>query len=105
VPYRGHVPATAVLSVDQHFVDPRTLHNEIYAEVECDGLPIRLVRYPLRINGPAARHSGSATTTSGVTPTPASFPPEEPDSNHVVLIDAVRTRFGKRGGGRAVCSA
>lgn len=45
------VPATAVLSVDEHLSDPQTLHNEIYLEASCDGLPIRRVRYPLRIDG------------------------------------------------------
>jgi len=50
--FKAHdVPATGVLSFDQHLADPQTLHNRIYAEEEGPLGPMRTVRYPARIDG------------------------------------------------------
>lgn len=45
------VPATGVMSIDQHLTDKQTVHNELYDEVESLAGPLRRVRYPARLNG------------------------------------------------------
>jgi crotonobetainyl-CoA:carnitine CoA-transferase CaiB-like acyl-CoA transferase len=50
--FRKHdVPATEAMTIDRHFSDSQTLHNEIYSSSESPAGPIRRVRYPARLNG------------------------------------------------------
>jgi crotonobetainyl-CoA:carnitine CoA-transferase CaiB-like acyl-CoA transferase len=66
------VPAIPVLTVDQHFDDPQTLHNEIYSEAQSPVGPVRRVRYPLRVNGRVLPPLGPAPKLEGVTTLPDS---------------------------------
>jgi crotonobetainyl-CoA:carnitine CoA-transferase CaiB-like acyl-CoA transferase len=45
------VPATAVLSFDEHIADEQTVRNEVYGSSPSDFGPLRRVRYPARIDG------------------------------------------------------
>jgi crotonobetainyl-CoA:carnitine CoA-transferase CaiB-like acyl-CoA transferase len=45
------VPATAVLTKDQHMDDVQTIHNGIYSSIDSTAGPIRRVRYPAVVDG------------------------------------------------------
>jgi crotonobetainyl-CoA:carnitine CoA-transferase CaiB-like acyl-CoA transferase len=45
------VPAGSVLTVDEHFEHPQTVHNELYGWTTGVGGPTRRVRHPMRLDG------------------------------------------------------
>jgi crotonobetainyl-CoA:carnitine CoA-transferase CaiB-like acyl-CoA transferase len=45
------VPATAVLTKDEHMVDVQTIHNAIYSTIDSSAGPVRRVRYPAVVDG------------------------------------------------------
>jgi crotonobetainyl-CoA:carnitine CoA-transferase CaiB-like acyl-CoA transferase len=45
------VPATAVLTKDEHMCDLQTIHNAIYSTIHSSVGPIRRVRYPAIVDG------------------------------------------------------
>jgi crotonobetainyl-CoA:carnitine CoA-transferase CaiB-like acyl-CoA transferase len=45
------VPATAVLTKDEHMDDVQTIHNAIYSEIDSSAGRIRRVRYPAVVDG------------------------------------------------------
>ena len=45
------VAAAVVQSIDEHFDDPQTVHNQLYEAVESPAGPMRRVRHPARIDG------------------------------------------------------
>ena len=52
------VPASPVLTRDEHLNDPQVLHNEIYGQTTTDGHVVRTARFPARFDGVRLRAGG-----------------------------------------------